>query len=172
LKKRGRFVFYPKNLIFDFETNPFSSTSFSYPIIFPMNTRFFLTGMVIGLILIFSGCSKPRKNDFFKIKYEIITTAEVTDPFPIIVTRAGLELPGSHTNFRSGKTWSYATDFETSYRPVEVFLNGQNMRLKDAGKVTLNIYINNSLKATSTRETAIFDGKHTVTTGPIGYVIR
>lgn len=128
--------------------------------------------MAIGLFFLIAGCSKPRKNDFFNIKYEIITTAEVTDPYPTIVTRAGLELPGSHTNFRSGKTWSYATDFETSFRPVEVFLNGQNIRLKDAGKVTLNLYINNSLKATSTRETSIFDGKHSVTTGPIGYVIN
>jgi len=137
-----------------------------------MNTRSLYSIIAIGLVIFLYACSKPRKNDFFDIKWEIVTTAEVTDPYPIIITRAGLELAGSHTNFRSGKTWSYSTDFETSHRPVEVFLNGQNMRLKEAGKVTLNIYVNNSLKATSTRETAIFDGKHTVTTGPVGYVIN
>lgn len=137
-----------------------------------MNTRLPLYAMAIGLFLLIAGCSKTRKNDFFNIKFEIITTAEVSDPFPKIATRAGLEPPGLHTNFTVGTTWSYSTDFETSYRPVEVMMNGQNIRLKNEGKVTLNIYINNSLKATSTRETAIFDGKHTVTTGPVGYVIN
>jgi hypothetical protein len=128
--------------------------------------------MAIGFFFLFASCSKSRKNDFFTIKFEILTTEEVSDPFPNIATRAGLEGAGLHTNFTSGKTWAYSTDFETSYRPVEVMMNGQNIRLKNAGKVTLNIYINNSLKATSTRETAIFDGKHSVTTGPVSYVIR
>jgi hypothetical protein len=137
-----------------------------------MNTRLLFSGLAILAAAFICGCSKPRKDDFFYIKFEIITTAEVTDPYPVIITRAGLELPGSHTNFTAGKTWSYSTDFETSHRPVEVFLNGQNIRLKEAGKVTLNIYINNGLKATSTRETAVFEGKHTVTTRPIGHVIN
>jgi hypothetical protein len=137
-----------------------------------MNTRFLFSAFILAIVIASSGCSKPRKNDFFKIKFEIVTTAEVTDPYTTIISRAGLESPNAHTNFTSGKSWSYSTDFETSHRPVEVYLNGQNIRLKEAGKVTLNIYINNSLKATSTRETAIFDGKHSVTTGPVSYIIN
>lgn len=137
-----------------------------------MNPRMLFPAMAILLALLVSGCSKPRKDDFFNIKFEIITTAEVNDPFPTIITRAGLEPPVAHTNFRSGKTWVHTTGFETSYRPVAVSMNGQNIRLKDAGKVTMNLYINNSLKATSTRESVIFEGKHTVTTAPIGYTVN
>lgn len=136
-----------------------------------MNTRLPFYAMAIGLLFFIAGCSKPRKDDFFHIKYEIITTEEISDPYPTIITTGGIA-GGTFTNFTSGKRWEHTTDFETSFRPVEVFLNGQNMRLKNAGKVTLNIYVNNGLKATSTRETAIFEGKHTVTTGPVGYVIN
>lgn len=137
-----------------------------------MNPRMLFTAMAILLATFVAACSKPRKDDFFNIKFEIITTAEVNDPFPTIITRAGLEPPVAHTNFRSGKKWAHTTGFETSYRPVEVFLNGQNIRLTDPGKVTLNLYIKNTLKATSTRETIVFEGKHTVTTGPVGYTIH
>ncbi len=136
-----------------------------------MNTRLPLFAMAIGLLLLIAGCSKPRKDDFFHIKHEIITTEEVENPYPIINATGG-NAAGTYTNFTSGKKWEITSYFETSMRPVQVFLNGQNIRLKNAGKVTLNIYVNHKLKATSTRETDIFEGKHTVTTEPIGYVIN
>mgnify|MGYP001237385012 CR=1 FL=1 len=136
-----------------------------------MNTRFLYSFIAIGLVFFLSACSKPRKNDFFDIKWEIITTAEITGPFSPIFTKAGLQISNSHSNFTTGKIWEFSTDFETSHRPIEIYLNAQNMRLKDHGTVTLNIYVNNSLKATSTRESAIFDGKQTVITEPIGYYI-
>ena len=144
--------------------------------LFRLSTRLFQK-VAFPLILLFSlfqlsACKNARKNDFFHVKFEIISSVPVASPYPTIITAAGVSQNQTHTNFTNGTTWQFSTSYETSHRPLVFALNGQNIRLSSAGSVTLNLYVNEKKQGTSITHSIQSGSEHLVTTKPVSYTVN
>ena len=132
--------------------------------------RNFLTVALMLMLLV--GCQKvtaPMKK--FVVKFEVTLTSPVKTSSAII-TRTGLANPVMYSDFTTGQSWSKTTEFETRNRPIDIFLNAQNIRLTSQGSATCKIFVNGEEKATSTAQTTTVGSEIEVSTIPVTYSIR
>jgi hypothetical protein len=126
------------------------------------------------LILITSvmiiGCEKSKDasddtNKTFTVKYEIITSQDISPPFgdiPIMYTNGTGQIE-TVNNFSTGKSWEKTVTVTTTTRPLPLILFPDPISLKSAGTVTGNIYINGIKKATLTNSTTNTAGIYVAT---------
>ena len=116
------------------------------------------------------GCEKSKDasddtNKSFTVKYEIITTQDISPvlgPTPIIYTNGTGQME-TVNNFTSGKLWEKTVTVTTTNRPLPLILFPEPIYLKSAGTVTGNIYINGTKKATLTNSTTNTAGIYVAT---------